>query len=253
MRCRYSISPPGLVCISNKPDFNDAGFGIQGSDLIFSGDKQCKNNSSEVCENTIKEGPIPSGCCRIIPHESKPDFWRLIPVNWTKFDSLLYRLGMARSGFMLHPGSVSWGCITVTTTAMEQYKAIAALFFTVMLQREASLGAGYVAFNSGDYVEARDRLSLLAELGDKSARQLMAYMSGLGLGGPVDIADALGWMQKSAQGSVDERRAVGEQAYYLGRDAVAGLYGADKVEIGRLWLQIADLSGYERIATREAL
>lgn len=122
-RCRYSIDPPGLVCLSNKPDDTDAGYGIQGQS-IFSGDKQCKNNPSEACIATEKEGPIPPDCYNVVPHESRPGFWRLIPIGWNKIDSLQYRLGMKRSGFMLHPGRVSWGCITVSNTALETYKAI---------------------------------------------------------------------------------------------------------------------------------
>ena len=125
-RCRYSINPPGLVCLSNEPPDNDAGFGIQGP-AIFSGDKQCKNNPSNSCIDTRREGPIPPGCYRAVQHESQPGFWRLIPLNWTRLDSALYHLGMGRSGFMLHPGSVSWGCITVGRTEMAQYRAIDSL------------------------------------------------------------------------------------------------------------------------------
>jgi hypothetical protein len=126
-RCRYSISPPGLVCISNNPAETDAGLGIQGEDQVFSGDKQCKNDPSNQCLDTRKEGPIPPGCYRAIPHESIAGYWRLIPVNWTKWDSAKYHAGFGRSGFMLHPGRISWGCITVSLTALQQYKAIDAL------------------------------------------------------------------------------------------------------------------------------
>jgi hypothetical protein len=37
-------------------------------------------------------------------------FWRLEPTP--KISGLRYSLGLARSGFMLHPGHVSLGCIT---------------------------------------------------------------------------------------------------------------------------------------------
>ena len=122
-RCRYSISPPGLVCVPNNPAETDAGLGIQGSS-IFSGNQECKNDSSESCTSNRNDGPIPPGCYRATAHESRPGFWRLTPVNWTKVDSALYHIGIGRSGFMLHPGSVSLGCITVGPSAMAQYDAI---------------------------------------------------------------------------------------------------------------------------------
>jgi TPR repeat protein len=111
------------------------------------------------------------------------------------------------------------------------------------VQWDSSREAGYVAFNAGRFDEARKSLWLLAELGDGPSQQLMGYMSGLGLGGPIDFADSFRWMRRGAASGVDARQAVSEQAYYLGRAAVDGLYGADKKEIGRTWLRIAELSG----------
>jgi len=106
--------------------------------------------------------------------------------------------------------------------------------------------AGYVAFNAGRFADARESLSFIAQLGDPYACRLMAYMSGLGLGGPVDVAEAVRWMAKSAPAGSDARAFIGEQAYNLGKDAVDGLYGSEKVEVGRLWLQMADLSGSKK-------
>jgi TPR repeat protein len=97
---------------------------------------------------------------------------------------------------------------------------------------------GYVAFNSSEYKEANRELTLVAYLGDSKAQQLMSYMSGLGLGQPVDFADALYWMRKGAS-TTSNSNSIGEQAYYLGASAKAGTYGEEKKEIGLIWLKIA--------------
>ncbi len=112
--------------------------------------------------------------------------------------------------------------------------------------RDSRFEIGYIAFNTGEYTEARDALSLIAELGDPRAQQLMAYISGLGLAGPVDVVDAMNWFEKKAPHGVSAREYVGERAYYMGKDAIDGRYGAAKVELGRVWLQIADVSGSTR-------
>ncbi len=129
-RCRYSINSPGLVCLPNYPEFNDAGYGLP-INSVFSGDKQCRNDSSQQCVETPREGPIPPGCYKATRHESRSRFWRLSPTEgWSKVDSALYRLqndwgiGGKRGGFMLHPGSVSWGCITASSSTMDDYKRI---------------------------------------------------------------------------------------------------------------------------------
>lgn len=115
---------------------------------------------------------------------------------------------------------------------------IGAFACIVALDRRSE--AGYVAFNAGRYAEARARLRLNAQLGDERAQSLMAYMSGLGLDGPVDFAESIAWMVRisAARGS-----GLREQAFYLGRDATSGLYGGDKKELGYVWLRIAHLSG----------
>jgi len=49
-------------------------------------------------------------------------FWRLEPTP--KISGLRYMLGLARAGFMLHPGHQSLGCITVyrdSESLMEAY------------------------------------------------------------------------------------------------------------------------------------
>jgi hypothetical protein len=123
--------------------------------------------------------------------------------------------------------------------------AVAAAFFG-KIHWDHEREVGYVAFNAGRFADARNSLALLAHLGDSRAQQLMSYMCGLGLGGPVDIGGAMRWMTKGVPLGAESRGFVGEQAYYLGKDAVAGRYGTDKIEIGRLWLRIADESGSEK-------
>jgi RHS repeat-associated protein len=100
---------------------------------VFSGARRCKNNRD--CIDTKYEGPIPPGCYRMVPHESKPGFWRLIPDGWSDTDSKLCRLGKKRCDFLMHPGRISWGCVTVdrdNVLAMENYGKI-----NDLLQRES--------------------------------------------------------------------------------------------------------------------
>jgi hypothetical protein len=123
--------------------------------------------------------------------------------------------------------------------------AVVAAFFGKVYWDRVSEG-GYVAFNAERFAEARNSLTLMAYLGDPSAQKLMSYMCGLGLGGPVDIGGAMRWMNKGVPFGADSRGFIGEQAYYLGKSAVDGHYGADKIEVGRLWLRIAELSGSEK-------
>ena len=117
--------------------------------------------------------------------------------------------------------------------------------FGVLVAWSDKLESGYVAFNAREYKEARDQLRLIANLGDHHAQQLMSYMSGLGLGQPVDFGEALRWMQKGA-GSDGKQNSVGEQAYYLGASAVDGLYGDDRKELGLLWLKMSYYSGVQK-------
>ena len=133
-------------------------------------------------------------------------------------------------------------------TLKEIYAATFALFIGVAafggkMYWDDRYETGYVAFNAGEFLSARSALSPIAELGDPHAQQLMAYMSGLGLDGPVDVADALRWFAKKVPRGTSVREHVGEQAFYMGKEAIDGRYGASKGEIGRLWLQIAAVSG----------
>ena len=133
-KCRYAIGG-SLVCISNNPDDNDAGIGLQ-SGSVFSGNGKCKNNSSEDCIKTPKEGPVPPGCYNVTPNLTRPGFWNLTPIGWSKADAAAYWLqnkggiGKQRGGFMLHLGTVSLGCITISNADKENYKAIDSLLRT---------------------------------------------------------------------------------------------------------------------------
>lgn len=121
--------------------------------------------------------------------------------------------------------------------------ALLSVLGLINAQRQEQYLAGRDAFNAGSYTEARDKLWLLAQLGDDGAQHLMAYMSGLGLGGPVDIPDALHWMEKSLPRGTDPRSGIADRACYLGHDALKGNFGPDKVPVGRLWLEFSALSG----------
>lgn len=61
----------------------------------------------------------------------------------------------------------------------------------------------------------------------------MAHMAGLGLGQPINFSEARVWLDEN------NNAALAQQAYFLGKDAYAGLYGVEKVKFGREWLQIA--------------
>ena len=106
--CTYSVSSHTLVC---RP--NGGGQAVQvGPGGVFSGQPgKCRNNPD--CAQNASEGPIPMGDYKM-NKDDRPGhegFWRLEPNPPTP--GLLCRLGLSRCGFMLHPGGVSLGCITV--------------------------------------------------------------------------------------------------------------------------------------------
>lgn len=84
------------------------------------------------------------------------------------------------------------------------------------------------------------RLGVIATLGNSSAQDLMVHICGLGLGQSVDFAEALYWMKRQ------NKLAIGEQAYYLGKVALEGRYGESKKELGIIWLEIAKHSGIKK-------
>jgi RHS repeat-associated protein len=106
--CTYSISSHTLSCHPGKGG-KAASVGPSG---VFSGlPGECRNNPS--CVNNRDEGPIPMGDYKM-NKDDRPGhqgYWRLEPnppiPGWK------YVVGVNRCGFMLHPGGVSLGCITV--------------------------------------------------------------------------------------------------------------------------------------------
>jgi hypothetical protein len=99
---------------------------------VFSGLGQCTNNPVEECQNSRDLGPVPEGPYKINRHESRRGFWRLESIPPVK--AWEFKLGLRRNGFMIHPGSISLGCITIDKydeRLMQDYELIDSL-----LQRE---------------------------------------------------------------------------------------------------------------------
>jgi len=125
-RCTYTISTHTLVCKSN--DGNTTA--TVGPDGVWSGLGQCTNNNSQQCIEMEDLGPVPPGKYKMNldtrPNHPKNEFWRLEPVPKIPGWKCGLPLFGERCGFMLHPGSVSKGCITAARAndaAMKQYKS----------------------------------------------------------------------------------------------------------------------------------
>jgi len=123
--CTYYISRHFLTCRSN----NNPGLvrNIGPAD-VFSGenikDVPCKNNlecyknlscrNNPECANVKDVGPIPPGSYKINNTNSRPHFFDLEPIPPVRlWETWILR---KRSGFELHPGSVSVGCITINSS-----------------------------------------------------------------------------------------------------------------------------------------
>ena len=119
--CTYRISSHTLRCV---PNGGGAALRV-GPSGVFSGVGECRDLPE--CSGRRKVGPIPPGNYRInrddrVGHEA---FWRLEPVP--RVPGWKCAIGLARCGFLLHPGTVSWGCITVDRhdqSAMELYNEL---------------------------------------------------------------------------------------------------------------------------------
>jgi hypothetical protein len=127
--CSYSIGAQRLVCVGDRlPVVTQL-----GPNGVFSGMADCRNNPSSGCIRSFDEGPIVPGSYAMNP-DSRPNhegFWRLEPNPPVK--GWEYYLRRKRSGFMLHPGSRSLGCITTdreVPEAMEQYSAVNELLWS---------------------------------------------------------------------------------------------------------------------------
>ena len=124
--CTYSVSSHTLTCISNNYEVNKRSASL-GPSGVFSGVGECRNNNSDPCAKSKDTGPIPQGNYSMNPDDrpGHAGYWRLEPDP--KVSGWAYYLGGARGGFMLHPGSVSLGCITSdkhNAGAMSQYNDV---------------------------------------------------------------------------------------------------------------------------------
>jgi type VI secretion system (T6SS) effector TldE1-like protein len=131
-KCIYSITAHTLICIPNAdPGWpaivgpNGAGAVQLGPGGVWSGVKGCANNTHCINDNDL--GPIVPGNYNMNQDDRSghAGFWRLEPNP--KIPGWKCRLGLARCGFELHPGSISLGCITTNKTdanAMQEYNSI---------------------------------------------------------------------------------------------------------------------------------
>ncbi|MDR3764529.1 MAG: RHS repeat-associated core domain-containing protein, partial [Acidobacteriota bacterium] len=130
--CVYSISAHTLICQPNadpgQPAINGpngAGSVQLGPGGVWSGVGGCANNLG--CVNNNDLGPIVPGNYNMNQDDRSghAGFWRLEP-NPT-IPGWKCRLGLARCGFELHPGSISLGCITGNKNdpgTMQQYNNV---------------------------------------------------------------------------------------------------------------------------------
>ena len=113
-QCNYSLSRHSLSCQPN-PGSGGGGASVGlGPNGLFSGAGTCKNNPSQTCQNTKNRGPIPEGHYDMLPYDggnSKGShWWRLRPQSLAR--RAIDGMGLGRGGHLLHPGTISFGCIT---------------------------------------------------------------------------------------------------------------------------------------------
>ena len=135
-KCLYSISAHTLECVSNTADIEDFVGSHEeralGPDGVFSGVSACRNNPESSCQESKDFGPVKEGQYKMNEdlRAGHDKYWRLDPIpQVTWFDYYVLR---KRSGFMLHPGSVSLGCITTdkgNDAAIAQYNALHSLLW----------------------------------------------------------------------------------------------------------------------------
>lgn len=90
--------------------------------------------------------------------------------------------------------------------------ALVALVGVVASPARADFTAGYVAFQAGDFKEARAELTPLAEAGDKRAQYLLGFMYRDGLGVKKSAARAFEWLSKAAAEPHPDRFALHDLA-----------------------------------------
>jgi RHS repeat-associated protein len=126
-RCAYAIADHSIICVSNEHQSS-----VINSQGIHSGLGPCRNKDS--CENTNMIGPVSSDTYRITANSlpGREGWWALQSTSWRPgVDGVLYRLGLKRSGFNLHPGTYSEGCITFDKNdpvAMLEYSRMSVMF-----------------------------------------------------------------------------------------------------------------------------
>ena len=121
--CQYSITLQTFVCKSKNPNTPNLIKSIDPS-CIHSGRNEHKNNPDSV--NVQDYGPIWPGVFTMKPNTipGHDGWYALQPVGWSKIDSILHYLGVKRAGANLHIGTVSHGCITVSSSCQEQFDDI---------------------------------------------------------------------------------------------------------------------------------
>lgn len=139
-QCVYSISQHTMTCTSNvNPPVGPHWQRTLGPGGVHSGDPgSCRDNPSSKCVNWTNHGPIEPGRYKMNadqrPEHQGWGLYRLQPVQWSKWDSFLYYLGLKRNGFEFHIGSITHGCINADKydpRAVDQYHAI-----QIMLESE---------------------------------------------------------------------------------------------------------------------
>lgn len=114
-QCTYSISSHTLSCSPNNPGAGTSSVNL-GPGGLFSGLGNCRNNPSGTCQASKNYGPIPEGDYDMLKydgtHANSNNWWRLRPQSPVR--RILDGLGYGRGGHILHPGTVSLGCITYT-------------------------------------------------------------------------------------------------------------------------------------------
>lgn len=131
-------------------------------------------------------------------------------------------------------------CISMRTLYLSIAVALIAMMTALVLvprQISVQIESAYMSFNSGNYGAARKQLRLGVLVGRSKAKDLLATMYGLGLGGPVDMPRALLLIGESSDGGA---KSLARSIHYLGRDAAEGVYGPERVELGKRWLAIAE-------------
>jgi RHS repeat-associated protein len=117
-QCYYSIRGHVMLCWSNnggKPlQLGPSGVS-SGAD---NGQQKCKDNPA--CGNTRDLGPISPGTYKM-NFDTRPEHqgwgdYRLEPSPHHFWDGTLYKLHLARGGFELHIGSITFGCINADKT-----------------------------------------------------------------------------------------------------------------------------------------